>query len=216
MSMLRLETKPDLVALAHEAIRGAIISGDLPPCSPLVQEELAETLGVSRQPVSHALALLKREGLLVDRGRKGQMVAPIDPDKLHGLYQVRGALDRLAARLAAERQESGLLGLLEQGTALAKKNDLSAMVDADIAFHKALHELSGNPEIAAMANGLWPHMARSMRVVLEVHETRPAFWAEHKAIAEAVAKGEVKRAGELAANHAENAGETTYRRLTGG
>lgn len=216
MSMLRIETKPDLVAQTHDAIRNAIMSGDLPPCAPLAQEDLASTLGVSRQPISHALVLLKQEGLIVDRGRKGQMVAPIDVDKLLALYQVRGALDRLAARLAAAKGLDGksrLLDLVREGTAATNRGDVSAVVAADIAFHTALNELSGNAEISATANGFWPHVARSMRVVLEDRDRWLGIWSEHEAIARAVIDGNVDEAGELAAQHAEKAGEATYRRL---
>lgn len=216
MSMLRLESKPDLIAQTHEAIRSAIMSGDLPPLAPLAQEELAETLGVSRQPISHALVLLKREGLVVDRGRKGQMVAPIDAEKLLGLYQVRGALDRLAARLAAARggeDKTMLSGLIREGMAAVDRGDMGGVVAADMAFHSALYELSGNAEIAATAQGFWSHMARSMRAVVEDRSRWSGIWAEHEAIASAVIDGDVETAGELAARHAENAGEATHRRL---
>ena len=101
--MYELAAKPDLVMQTHDVLRKAIMSGELAPCAPVAQEELALQLGVSRQPISHALILLKHEGLVVDRGRKGQMVAPIDPDKLRTIYQVRGGLDRLAARLSASQ-----------------------------------------------------------------------------------------------------------------
>lgn len=219
MSIRPLAAKPDLIAQTHEAIRNAIMSGDLVPCAPLAQEELAERLGVSRQPISHALVLLKREGLVVDRGRKGQMVAPIDARKLLGLYQVRGALDRLAACLAAavvpssEKHKSDLLGLIERGKSAAAKGALGGVVDADIAFHKTLHALSGNAEIAITAAGFWPHMARSMRVVLEDKSAWSGIWTEHEAIAAAIIAGDAEHAGELAMRHAENAGETTYQRL---
>ena len=220
--MLRLDTKPDLVAQTHEALRQAIMSGDLAPGAPLAQEDLAETLGVSRQPVSHALVLLKSEGLIVDRGRKGQMVAPIDAEKLLGLYQVRGALDRLAARLAATRLAAGrddpgkaqLTDLVARGRAVAQTGTVTALVEADIAFHMALNALSGNAEIAATASTFWPHMARAMRVVLEDRSRWDGIWKEHDAIAIAVQDGDAERAGELAAQHAEKAGEATYRRLT--
>jgi len=219
MSIRPLAAKPDLIAQTHEAIRNAIISGDLVPCAPLAQEELAERLGVSRQPISHALVLLKREGLVVDRGRKGQMVAPIDARKLLGLYQVRGALDRLAASLAAtvvpstDKRKGDLVSLIERGKAAAAKGAIGGVMDADIAFHKALHDLSGNAEIAITASGFWPHMARSMRVVLEDKDAWSGIWAEHEAIAAAVTAGDAEHAGELAMRHAENAGETTYQRL---
>ncbi|MEK9828504.1 MAG: GntR family transcriptional regulator, partial [Rhodospirillales bacterium] len=147
--MLKIEPKPDLVAQTRAAIRGAIIAGELPPRSPLAQEDLASKFGVSRQPISHALAMLKQEGLVVDRGRKGQMVAPIDPEKLLALYQVRGALDRLAARLAAtnaHKSSSGLLEIVDRGTDALNKRSVEDLVSADIAFHSALYELSGNNE----------------------------------------------------------------------
>ena len=215
--MLRLDTKPDLVAQTHEAIRSAIVAGDLAPCAPLAQENLAETLGVSRQPISHALVLLRQEGLIVDRGRKGQMVAPIEADKLLGLYQVRGALDRLAARLAAKRSDpgakTGLLDLLEQGRAAVATGSITDLADTDIAFHSAINELSGNAEIPATATSFWPHMARAMRVVLQDESRWDGIWMEHEGIANAIIVGDVDSAGALAVLHAEKAGEATYRRL---
>ncbi len=217
--MRPLATKPDLTMQTHDAIRSAIMSGELAPCVPLAQEELAKRLGVSRQPVSHALTLLKREGLIVDRGRKGQMVAPIDGDRLLAIYQVRGALDRLAARLAAaqspvaDERKQRLEDLIAKGIAAVANGDIDPLVEADVAFHKALHEMSGNPEIAASAEGSWPHMVRSMRVVLEDVCGHVSIWADHRAIADAVIAGEENLAGDLAAQHAETAGETTYCRL---
>lgn len=217
--MRSLVAKPDLTEQTHQAIRDAIMSGDLAPCAPLAQEDLAEQLGVSRQPISHALALLKREGLIVDRGRKGQMVAPIEADRLLNLYQVRGTLDRLAARLTALRTvdknglESELTTLLKQGEAACSDANVNAMVEADLAFHKLLHQRSGNVEITKTAEPLWLHMVRSMRVVLQDVEGRPTIWEEHQEIADAVLSGDPDKAGELAARHAEMAGEATFKRL---
>ena len=215
-----LAAKPDLTAQAHQAIRDAIMAMDLAPGTPLAQEDLAERLGVSRQPVSHALVLLRREGLVVDRGRKGQMVAPIDPDRLLALYQVRGAIDRLAARLATARlgpKESPtkrFKRLIEHGREACAGGEIDALVKADLAFHQAIHALSGNDEIERTAAGFWPHMVRSMRVVLEDSKGRDAIWDEHAAIAEAILSGDPAKAGSLAADHAERTGELTYQRLS--
>jgi len=204
---------------ALDAIRDAILSGELPPGTPVGQEEMAERLGVSRQPVSRALVLLQREGLIVARGRKGQMVAPIDADRLVALFQVRGALDRLAARLAAANRDAAqtaadrLGDLMVTGKAAAARQDFAALVDADVAFHRTLYDLAGNPEIAAAADVAWPHMVRSMHAVLSDVARHAITWNDHQAIADAVIAGDVERAGELAAHHTETAGEATYRRL---
>lgn len=223
--MQALATKPDLTAQAHQAIREAIMAMDLAPGTPLAQEDLAERLGVSRQPVSHALVLLRREGLVVDRGRKGQMVAPIDPDRLLALYQVRGAIDRLAARLATNHLATGqrdqpdnsarrFKRLIEDGRDACVGGEIDALVKADLAFHQAIHALSGNEEIERTAAGFWPHMVRSMRVVLEDSKGRAAIWDEHEAIAEAILSGDPAKAGSLAADHAERTGELTHQRLS--
>jgi len=217
--MQQLKLKSDLTAQALDAIRAAILSGELPPCAPVAQEEMAERLGVSRQPVSRALVLLQREGLIVARGRKGYMVAPVDAERLRALYQVRGALDRLAARLAAGQDDPEgtrrhlFDRLMADGCEAVARGSIDRLVAADVAFHQALYALAGNPEIAATAEGAWPHMVRAMRMVLEDTSRHEAIWADHGAIADAVMAGDVDGAGELAARHAETAGEATYRRL---
>jgi DNA-binding GntR family transcriptional regulator len=217
--MHALTVKPDLVMQTHDALRKAIMLGELAPCAPVAQEELALLLGVSRQPISHALLLLKHEGLVVDRGRKGQMVAPIDPDKLRAMYQVRGGLDRLAARLStshitdAKIVKQRLSSIFLVGKKAVESADINQLVNADVSFHKFLHELSGNAEILTTAETSWPHMVRSMHVVLEAGGWGALIWAEHKAIADAVINGDTELAGSLAERHAEAAGENTYQRL---
>lgn len=218
--MRPVAVKPDLTTQTHDAIRTAIISGELSPCTPLAQEELAAQLGVSRQPVSHALILLKNEGLVVDRGRKGQMVAPIDAGKLLAQFQVRGAMDGLAARLAARQSKDDaphkkrFEEILQTGETAIDNSDLETLVNADIAFHQAIHDMSCNPEIAEMTKGSWFHIARSMRVVLSINSARVRSWDDHKAIAEAILSGDSERAQALATEHAEHAGKSTYARLT--
>jgi DNA-binding GntR family transcriptional regulator len=217
--MRAIPAKLDLVMQTHDALRKAIMSGELAPCAPVAQEELALQLGVSRQPISHALILLKHEGLVVDRGRKGQMVAPIDPDKLRAIYQVRGGLDRLAARLSASQltdikdAKQRLSEIFLAGKKAVKSADIIQLVEADVSFHKFLHELSGNREIMTTAETSWPHMVRSMRAVLEAGAEAASTWAEHKAIADAVIDKNMKLAGLLAERHAEAAGEDKYQHL---
>ena len=211
-------TKTDLVDQVYQAIRKQILSGTLNPKSPLRQEELAEQLGVSRQPVSHALVLLEREGLVSDYGRKGKMVAPIVPEQLRNLYQVRGAIDGLAAYLCATRVNNDVRNLLtklvDQGDAATGNGSIQSLALADIAFHRALYEQSGNPEIMRLADQSWSHMVRSMHQVLEDQSLRSGIWDDHRAIAEAIIDGDPELARERATEHANSAGQMTYQRLT--
>lgn len=208
----------DLVEQVYNNLKGSIISGELKPCSPLRQEDLANLLGVSRQPISHALVLLEREGLLVDIGRKGKMVAPIEPDQLLSLYQVRGALDGLAAQLCSQRVsaelEDQLQRLVDNGRLALKEGSVSKLVLADTAFHRALYELSGNREISKIADASWSHMLRSMHRVLEDTDLRPAIWEQHAQIVNAILAEDSLLAAQRASHHAIKSGEATYHRLT--
>ena len=88
---------------------------DLAPGARITQEELAASLDVSRQPVLQALRLLKKDGFVIDAGRRGLMVSPLDAQVIADVYEVRAVLDGLAARRAAagrcearpERDRSG-------------------------------------------------------------------------------------------------------------
>jgi DNA-binding GntR family transcriptional regulator len=210
--------KTDLVDQVYDSIRRQILSGALGPESPLRQEDLAEQLGVSRQPISHALVLLEREGLISDYGRKGKMVAPIVPEQLRNLYQVRGVIDGLAAYLCAmrvdEKLKSLLRKLIDQGESATLDGSIQSLALADIAFHRALYERSGNPEITRLADQSWSHMVRSMHQVLENQTIRTGIWDDHRAIVEAIMAGDPELARTRASEHANSAGQMTYKRLT--
>src|SRR5215217_7365197 len=103
MPMIPLDATPNLIDQVYARILEAIIDRTLPPGQCILQNELAEKLGVSRQPVSHALHLLHRQGLVAESGRRGFEVTRLDPERIRQLYEVRGAIDALAARLAAGR-----------------------------------------------------------------------------------------------------------------
>ena len=210
--------RADLVEQVYQRIKDAILQGALEPLAPLRQEELAEMLGVSRQPVSHALMLLEHDGLLVDHGKKGKMVAPIDANQLLALYQVRSAIDSLAARLAAERvDEDGadqLRAVIKLGREAETARDAIALAQADMQFHRLLYTLSGNPEIARVADTSWTHMVRSMHRVLEDPSLYTHIWDQHSQITEAIIQHEPDRAAQLSAHHAEASGHATHQRLT--
>src|SRR5204862_3894005 len=101
--MIALDAPHLVTAHVYAQIVEANTERTLPPGQRVRQGELAERLGVSRQPVSHALHLLHRQGLVAESGRKGFEVTQLDPLRIRQLYEVRGAIDALAARLAAGR-----------------------------------------------------------------------------------------------------------------
>lgn len=210
--LLQLETAPDLVDQVYRALLDAISAGALAPGQRVTQEELAERLAVSRQPVMQALRLLKRDGFVQDAplagnaGRsRGLQVTPLNPAWIAQVYEVRGALDTLAARLAAERHAHIDPALIEQGRAAVHTGDIKAMIDADLAFHRALYQASANPLIEQSALLHWHHIRRAMGEALQHDGLRDPVWDEHAAIAQAVAQGDVARAEALMREHSHQA-----------
>jgi DNA-binding GntR family transcriptional regulator len=218
--------RTQLVEQVHDRLLQAICSRRLAPGARLAQEQLAATLGVSRQPVSHALQLLKQQGLVCGAGRRGLVVAPIEADYVRALYEVRAALDAIAAAGAARRigavgrgdRHEGRLcearAILERGRAAVAAGDKPAMADADLALHGAINALSGNPVIVEIARQHWRHIRRAIDVVLDDPTLHARVWDEHAAIVAAIATGDAARAERLARDHARRAGEETWQRLT--
>lgn len=225
MSISQLDQQPALIDQVHDRLLAAVVDGTLEPGRRLTQDELAVMLGVSRQPVSHAIQVLRRRGLLVDAGKRGVAVAPIDGQRIRDLYQVRAALDGLAAELAATRCRSGeaahaevqelksALAAGSQEARIAADLNFTLLVDADVAFHSALHRLSGNTAIVETVAEQWPHFRRSMRQVLGGPDIARRVWREHAAIFDAVTAGNPSDASRLAREHAARAAEDTVRRL---
>ena len=137
--LVRLQAAPDLVDQVYQALLDAISDGSLAPGARITQEDLAERLAVSRQPVLQALRLLKKDGLVSDAPGRGLLVAPLDAAWIAHTYQVRGALDVLAARLAASRRAALDPRLIEQGRRAARGRNIKVMIDADIAFLNAIY-----------------------------------------------------------------------------
>ncbi len=217
--MIPLDPLPNLIDQVYGRILEAIIDRTLPPGQRITQSELAEKLGVSRQPVSHALHLLHRQGLVAESGRRGFEITQLDPKRIRELYEVRGAIDALAAKLAGGRSRTDASGraqleaALEAGRGIDRTTPLAKLIAHDVDFHRAIYRLSGNPAIEEMIAPQWPHMRRSMATVLAELDYRESAWAEHETIAAHIFAGNAKAAEAAALAHAQTAGRMTEERL---
>jgi DNA-binding GntR family transcriptional regulator len=163
--------------------------------------------------VLQALRLLKRDGLVQDAPGRGLLVAPLDAEWIRHMYEVRGALDALAARLAARRRFRLDPALLQAGRAAARGDNVAAMIEADLAFHVALYRAAGNPLIEESAQLHWRHLKRVMGAVLQQQGQREQVWDEHEAIAAAIAAGRGTEAARLIEEHSRQASENLAERL---
>ena len=207
--MKPLQSAPSLVEQVHKAILSEIASGQLPPGSRIIQEQLAHELGVSRQPVQQALTLLRREGVLSDAPGRGLQVAPLEPNHVRHMYEVRAAIEGLAFRKAAKLCPPHAAGqgaaLIKAGRQAVSEGSVSAMIAADMAFHEFIYRLSGNPLLAPSMETHWTQTQRVMGQVLMRNDKPRDVWDQHEALLGAVLAGNAALAERLAYLHIEEA-----------
>ena len=131
-------------------------------------------------------------------------------------------LTACAARLAAQRVLSGEASQAERsdaeealaaGTRLGPDAAIAHLIAGDVAFHSAIHCLSGNRAVIETVADQWPHFRRSMGLVLSSSGAQARFWTEHAAILEAILAGNAAEAEALARRHTAGAGEATAQYL---
>lgn len=206
---------PSLTDQVYDAIVDDICDGALPAGAHLVQERLAAKLGVSRQPVQQAMALLKANGMVEEIGGRGLRVAPLDVTQMRRRYEIRGALDGLAARLAAARAKADPAvaaeiaragqAILSAGARAIGQGAARALIDEDEAFHELLYDASGNPLLSGAAAPHWRFLRRAMGEVLRHAEPPREIWRQHAALLDAVVAGDPEGAERLALDHVADA-----------
>lgn len=215
--MKALSTQPNLVEQVHDAILAEIASGALPAGERIIQEQIAQTLGVSRQPVQQALLLLRNEGLLTEAPGRGLIVAPIDPDQVRHMYDIRAVIEGLACRRAAETNAERAArqgpALIEAGRKAVASGALPKMIAADMRFHEFIYALSGNPLVAPAMATHWHATQRVMGEVLLRDETPRDIWDQHEAMLHAIARGDGDAAEAMARQHIGQAADFMVARL---
>lgn len=190
---------------AYEAILEMIVNRSLEPGRHLVENELAITLGVSRQPVREALQALSNDGWVDLRPGHGAFVHNPSDDEADQLLAVRGLLESESARLAAlHADEDGVQRLrevCERGTAAWAAEDVAAVVAANAELHAQVMRLSGNrvlQELAAQVD------RRVQWYYTPVARHRGAqSWKEHAELIDAIAARDAAKAAAVMSAHTE-------------
>lgn len=218
--MKTLSAQPNLVEQVLEAILHEVAGGKIAPGERIIQEQIALALGVSRQPVQQALLLLRNQGVLQNAPGRGLIVAPLDPDHVRHMYDMRAVIEGLACRCAAEENaaRAARLGpsMIDAGRKAVASGSVAKMITADIKFHEFIYALSGNPLIApAMATHL-TYTQRVMGEVLMRDETPRDIWDQHEQILQAIATGDGSQAEALSRRHITQASGFMVERLRAG
>ncbi len=218
MTGLRQEVPP--VGLAHQPLRVAvrdeirrrIIAGSLPQGDRIFEDQLAQELGVSRNPVREALQTLAHEGFVEIEPRRGARVMVLSDERAAELFEVREPLEGLVAGLAASRRTDAQLrdidGVVEAGRTALVTGDLTPLPALNTRFHGLLVETAGNELLAEVLDGL-THVIEWM-YTRRVRQRGLWSWEEHAAIAARIADRDRDGAQTLACEHIRNARDAYF------
>ena len=215
---IRLDNYKPLREMVFESLREAIIHGRLKPGERLMEIQLAEEMGVSRTPVREAIRKLELEGFVVMVPRKGAYVAGISLKDIVDIFEVRAALEGMAAGLAAERITEEEMDELERSLLMINvtgEDDLAAIVKADAAFHELIYKASRNQRLVQIITHLQEQIQRFRMTSLSQPGRTKIVLDEHKKIVEAISDRNVELAQTLAREHIENAEQILLNALKG-
>jgi DNA-binding GntR family transcriptional regulator len=211
---------PTLVEPVADAIRDSILSGRIGPGDRLVEAELARELQVSRGPVREALALLGKEGIVINVPRRGKFVQEFTPRLVDEIYSLRRVLEPYAAsrtianldRAARSRLEAAI----EDIAIAAARDDARALAQRDIAFHDLLYRLADHD----LLKRAWQeNVAGKLRILLNVSQrTLPALIdseRQHRRLLEPILKGDEPEARRRLEEHIDEAAARARQGLWG-
>jgi len=186
-------------------LRHLILSRQLQPGERLVQDELAERLGVSRTPVREALHKLASEGLVTFSSYKGASVADFSLSELEEIYTVRSALESHAARLAAQRiteeELEQLEALLRQIEEAFQQKDFLHLLEVHHQFHASICVAAKQQRLCKLAIQHLELTDLYQRMALSLGRGAKDPVVEHKEILETLRRHDADAAGHLIRIH---------------
>ncbi|HEU0114576.1 MAG TPA: GntR family transcriptional regulator [Thermomicrobiales bacterium] len=148
LTPLQAKRAPRFREAAYKEIKAAILDGRFAPSQPILEEELAEELRVSRTPVREALAILQHEGLLASRNGRGLYVRPLTRAEFVAMFSANEVIEpylvRRAALLATDEQIVAMRATLDREEACVKTDDMAAFFKIGREFHRLVGEACGN------------------------------------------------------------------------
>ena len=193
--------------VVFNTLRQAIITGEFAPGERLMEIALANRLGVSRTPVREAIRKLELEGLVKIIPNKGAYVTGITPKDVQDIYMIRSMLEGMCARWATEHITPEQIEQLEEIVLLSEfhlKKDKDKVVqvsDLDGKFHHVLYEASNSRIMEHTLSDFHKYVKMARMLSVGAKNRAEKSIEEHKAILEAIKKGDADEAERLANLH---------------
>ena len=203
----------------YQALRDAIVSGELLPSERLVEEDLSRRLGIGRAAVRMALVRLEHDGLVEHERHRGARVRRVSEEEAVEILEVRAALESLAARRAAERATAqdvrDLRAILREMRGHRERGDLMAVSDANAALHRRILEISGHETARRLSGTLMSQIVRFQYRTVLLPGRSDRSLREHTAIVQAIASADGDMAERAMRRHLSQVADALRARAAG-
>jgi phosphonate utilization transcriptional regulator len=202
-----------LTTVVQQEIERAILVGEYPPGSKLIEATLADKMGVSRGPVREAFRMLEEAGLVRTEKNRGVFVRDIPIDEAVEIFDLRAAMDELVGRQLAKNitpaELKEIKALVDAMEKAVKAEDTREYHLLNLRFHDRLVEMAGNRKLTAIYRKLIKELSLFRRLNLADGWLMPISAGEHRQIVKAIASGDVDAAGRAMFDHVMESKERT-------
>ncbi|SDG17815.1 GntR family transcriptional regulator [Pelagibacterium luteolum] len=193
----------------YDAMRDAIIRGEIEEGEPLRQDTIAQMFNVSRIPVREAMQRLEAQGLVVSERYKGVVVASLSYDQITEIFQFRALVEPTVIEMAVPLMSDESLETAQQFCdAFAAETDPIRWGDLNRDFHNSLYRDSDKAFFLSMIDKTNDLVERYVRLVLYLTQGMRYAVQEHQAILDACKARKPKLAADLTRNHIDTASKT--------
>ena len=200
-----LPQRRSLGQTAYDRLKHAIVRGDFPAGSHMIENRIAAALGISRTPVREAIHKLEREGLLKRLPTGGYFVVGLSRQDIEETFCIRSVLESYAARLATLRfQEKDLLSMeekIEEYQACLDGGHLEELARINTEFHDLLYALSQSPKLIEMINGLREPILRFRKILLNVGDMARRSNEDHRMMMACIHRRDAEAVEKLVREH---------------
>lgn len=217
-------TRPSLPASSvliknhlSDQLRAEILNGSLKPGERIVEGKWALKFSVAQASIREAINILSQAGFVTKAPGRSARVIRLSEKDVGQIYQLRGAIEGLAARLAAETQQdlNALQATMDAMRESARRGDRESLLDCDLRYHLALCDLSRNPYLIEHARRILIPLFAFVRMRVSTSGQSASVWIKdleaHQKVIDLIREGEGEIAEQYVKRAMERFAKTAYK-----
>lgn len=194
-----------MAQMVYEALKDAIVNGNLKPGQRLVEQRISDRMHVSRVPVREAIKRLEHRGFVQRLPVRGVIVRKISDEEIREVFGIRAALESYAASLACEHATKEFLAALQKNIEASSRaledGYLKKAMDLDSEFDEMIYRAAGSKVLHRLITTFLDHIARYRKPLIRSRNDARVFLEGRRAILQAIMRRDRENVERIAKSH---------------